>query len=121
MHLADKSQALVVVVAQLAASFLAAIALVAFGWVYAYSGLIGGLTATCANALFALIVFAHYRAQNPGKLVARFYGGELVKLAVTGFGFAASILWIDPLSVGALLGTYMFVVLVPALGTKFFN
>lgn len=121
MHLADKSQAFRVILAQLAVSILAAIVLTAVGRFFAFSALLGGLAATTANAVFAAKVFVHYKAQEPGKLLARFYGAELLKFAVTVLLFAAAILLFGQLSIGAMIGGYLLVALVPMAYTIFFN
>jgi ATP synthase protein I len=121
MQLADRSQAYRVISAQFTVSVLAALLLLPVGWVHAYSGLAGGAIAATANALFALAIFARYRAQEPGSLVARFYVAELLKLVVTGVLFAVAILWLESISIGALLGTFLLVAMVPALVTHFIN
>jgi ATP synthase protein I len=69
--------------------------------------------ATLANALFAYRIFVRYTAQEPGKLLARFYGAEILKLVLTGLLFAGVILWIKPLSVGALFGVFLLVQMMP--------
>lgn len=114
MHLADKRQAYRTVLAQLVTSLTAALLLLMVaGGVYAYSGLAGGLIATLGNVLFAYRIFVRYTAQEPGRLLARFYGAEILKLVLTGLLFAGVILWIKPLSVGALLGIFLLVQLMP--------
>ena len=119
MQLSDKGRANRLLLAQLAAALIATLLIWPFGWVHAYSGLLGGLIAMAANAYFAARIFAEYRAQDPARLVGRFYGAELQKLILTGLLFAAAILWITPLSVGALLGACLFVQLVPMLVSQF--
>lgn len=121
MRLADKSQAYQIVVVQLATSLIAGILLLTLGWVHAYSGFTGGVIAALANAYFAAKVFAHYRAQEPGKLVARFYSAELQKLILTGLLFAGVIILIKPLSAGALFGIFLLMQFVPMLVTHFVN
>jgi len=115
MFLADKSQAYRMIVGQLAAALLAALVLLTLGRVHAWSGLLGGVIATLGNAVFAVRVFSRYRAQEPAKLLGRFYGAELQKLVLTGFLFAGVIIWVEPLSAGALFGVYLLVQLVPLL------
>ncbi|MES9955568.1 MAG: ATP synthase subunit I [Sedimenticola sp.] len=121
MQLTDKSQAYRVILAQLATSFIAALALLAIGWVEAYSALAGGLTAVFANLVFAVVVFVRYQAQEPASMVARFYGAELLKLVVTGILFAAAIVWLEPLSIGALLGTFLLTAIGPVIVMNSFN
>jgi ATP synthase protein I len=120
IHLAEKGQAYRIILLQLAVALIAGLILLVFGWSQAYSGFIGGVIAALANGVFAYRVFAHYQAQEPGKLLARFYGGELLKLVVTGLLFAAAVLWLDALSMGALLGTYLLVAMMPMFISHFF-
>ncbi len=119
MQLADKSRAWRVVLAQLAASLLITLALLAVADRHALSALAGGVTAALSNGLFGVIVFSRYKAQQPGQLVARFYGAELAKLVITALSFALAMLWLKPISIGGLLGAYLAVSLAPALITHF--
>jgi ATP synthase protein I len=119
MHLADKRQAYRTLLAQLVTTLTAALLLLMVaGSVYAYSGLAGGLIATLTNAFFAYRIFVRYSAQEPGRLLARFYGAEILKLVLTGLLFAGVILWIKPLSVGALFGIFLLVQLVPIVAVQ---
>jgi F0F1-type ATP synthase assembly protein I len=86
-----------------------AIVLIPLGWVYAYSGALGGGIATISNALFARKVFGEYRAQNPGMVLASFVGAELQKIIVIALLFASAIIWLDVLSYATLFGSYLFV------------
>jgi len=80
----------------------------------ALSVLIGGGTAALANALFAFGVFGRYRAQDPGRLAARMYAAEILKLVLTIGLFAAAFILVKPLSPAALLGAFLVVHLLPA-------
>lgn len=87
-----------------------------FGRVVALSAFLGGFVALAANALFALWVFAPYRAQQPGSLLARFYAAEVLKLLLVGLAFAALFIWVRPLNVAALFVAFFVVqVLSPLL------
>ena len=122
MQLTDKRQAYRTLLAQLVTTLAAAlILLIAADHVLAYSGLAGGLIATTANAFFAYRVFVRYTAQEPGKLLARFYGAELLKLVLAGLLFAGAILWIKPLSVGALFGAFLLVQIMPIVIIQLFD
>ena len=120
MQLSGKSDAFRLIQAQFVAALLAALLLLPLGWVDIYSGLIGGMIAMLANAYFAARIFARYRAQDPARITGRFYGAELQKLILTGLLFAAAILWVRPLSIGALLGVFLFVQIVPMLVSHFY-
>ncbi|MCP4993324.1 MAG: hypothetical protein GY934_06010 [Gammaproteobacteria bacterium] len=113
MNRGFNNQALQTILMQLVVTVLAALILWIPGWVYAFSGLAGGIIATAANALFAAKIFARYRAQEPGKILARFYGAEVSRLLLTAMLFGAAIRWIDPLDIGALLGVFLLVHLTP--------
>lgn len=80
------------------------------------SALVGGMASLSGNLLFALWVFAPYRAQATGGLLSRFYLAELAKLTMIGLVFAAAIVWLKPLNVVALFGSFFVVqVLSPLL------
>ena len=115
MNLASARQAWWLVLFQLFVSLIVSLVLILFGWVHAWSGLVGGLIATAANAYFALRMFGHYRAQEPGDLLRRIYGAESQKLVLTGLLFAAAVLWVKPLSAGALFGVFLLVQMTPVL------
>lgn len=109
------------VLGQLSATLVAALLLLALGRVHAWSGLLGGLIASLGSGVLALRVFVRYRAQEPARLLARFYRAELYKLVLTGFLFAGVIIWVKPLSAGALFGVYLLVQLVPLLVSHFLD
>lgn len=96
-------------------TLLLAAGLTALGVEHGYSALIGGGAATIANGLFAYWAFKPYRAQQPGRIVARIYGAELLKIAFVTLIFVSAFLWLRPLSVMALLGCFLIVHLVPAV------
>jgi ATP synthase protein I len=121
VQLTDKSLAYRVILVQLVFTLLASALLLIIGWVHAYSGLAGGIIAVLATAFLTSRLFVRYRAQSPATLVARFYGAELQKLVLTGLLFAATILWLKPLSVGALFGVYLLVQIVPMLVSHLFD
>lgn len=76
---------------------------------------IGGLAATLGSALLAAWVFVPYRAQRPGRIVARFYSGELIRMLgiVVVFGLA---MWgLDDLNPVALMGAFLLVQVLPPL------
>lgn len=98
-----------IVLAQFVLTVIAAVLLFPFGLVYTYSGALGGGIATIGTTLFARKVFAEYRAQNPGMLLARFYGAEIQKIIVIAVLFASTIIWFDVLSYVTLFSSYLLV------------
>lgn len=117
MNLTSKHQALRIVLAQVATTVAAALALVLLGAEQAWSGLAGGLIATAGNALFMIRVFVPYRAQEPARLLGAFYGAELQKLALIAALFAGAVFWLQPISPAALFGIFLLVQMVPAIVT----
>ena len=121
MNLADRSQAYRLILGQVGVSLLAALLLQTMGQVVAWSGLLGGMIATLTSALFAARVFVSYRAQEPEKLLGRFFGAELQKFILTGLLFAGVIIWFEPLSMAALFGVYLLVQIVPVIVVHYFS
>ncbi|MES9855678.1 MAG: ATP synthase subunit I [Sedimenticola sp.] len=120
MQLTDRNQATrAVVVQSMVTVVVTVLLLIFFGWRPAYSGFAGGAIAVLGNAWFARRVFVHYRAQEPGRLLARFHTAELEKLIVTALFFAMAIVWINPLSPGALFGVFLLIQFVPMLAARF--
>lgn len=111
----DVRRAVRILVAQVITTMVVAVLATLFGFAAALYALIGGAIATLANALFAYWVFGRYRAQEPGRLVGQFYGGELIKLFFTGLAFAGVIIWLDPISPIALFGAFFAVQVLPPL------
>ena len=82
---------------------------VSAGWVSAYSVLIGGLISVIPGTLFASRVFK-YRGARAARLIAReVYRGEMLKLLVSGAGFALSFIYVQPLNVVALFSGFVLV------------
>ena len=99
---------------------LASVAIAIVVWIIqaqaGVSALVGGLASLTGNLVFAVWVFAPYKAQRPGGLLSRFYLAEIAKLVVIGLVFAAAINWLQPLNVVALFGSFFVVqVLSPLL------
>jgi ATP synthase protein I len=82
---------------------------------YLVSVLIGGLIATLANVIFALLIYTKYQAQNPERLAARMFGAELLKLLVIVAMFSATFYWVQTLNIGALIGAFLVVQITPPL------
>jgi len=116
MQLTGNSRIRHIISAQFGAAVLIALTLLLFNQLYAWSGLIGGLISASINGLTARQVFVPYRAQEPGAVLARMFGAEFRKLVLTGVLFAVVLTLVKPLSVGAMLGSYLFVqVVVPII------
>lgn len=112
----DRSRIERLLLIQLVVTAIAGIAIWLIWSDAAVSALVGGLASLAGSFVFAVWVFAPYRAQNPGGLLGRFYLAELAKLIIIGLVFAAAILWLKPLNVVALFGTFFVVqVLSPLL------
>lgn len=121
MQLTGNSQIRTLVLFQFGAGLAIGLLLLMFGKTVAFSGFAGGMIAALANGYFAYRSFAHYRAQEPGRVAQRMLGAEIQKLLLTGLMFAIAIITITPLSIGALLGGYLFIQLVVPLVVVFFQ
>ena len=115
MQQPDALQAKRVLVIQLAMTLILSAGTLPFGMSVALSVLIGAGVCLLANAIFAVWVFREYRAQEPGSLVMRFYGGEIIKLSVILGLFVAAFTMIEGLNLPALLIAYFAVQVLPAV------
>jgi ATP synthase protein I len=105
--------------AQLITTIVLSAALLFYDITIAYSSLTGGMTATLANAWFALKVFRIKPGETSESLLATFYVGEIYKFVLTGALFVIAFVLIKPLNVVALLGTFLVVHLTPAVASVF--
>lgn len=95
---------------------IAAIAIgLPFGTMAVVSAAIGAGACLLANWVFALRVFRRYRAQQPGELVLRMYGAEIVKIVLILALFSLAFATLEDLNLPALLGAYFAVQVLPAL------
>ncbi len=96
----------------LALAFLGAV-----GMLYAapvgLGAVIGGGAALTANAGFALGVFARYDAREPGRLAARMYVAEGVRIGFILLIFGLAFLCVRPLSLPALMVGFLLVQTLP--------
>jgi len=89
--------------------------LLPLGVTVSLSGFLGGAIAFVSSLLMFTLVFRHYRAQQPEKIVAKFYGAELAKLIFGIAAFALVVLNVQPLSFATLILVYFFMQVVPVL------
>ncbi len=115
MQQPDARQAKRVLVAQLVLTPLLTVAALAFGTSVALSALIGAATCLLANWVFAVLVFRQYRAQEPGMLLMRFYGAELLKLTLVLGLFATAFVAVEGLDLPALLIAYLTTQVLPTV------
>lgn len=102
-------------IAQFVVAGVAVLASLPLGFVALRSVAIGAGVCLIANLLFARRVFRQYRAQQPGELVLRMYGAEVLKIGLILALFALAFATIEPLNLPALLAAYAAVQIVPAL------
>ena len=122
MRQPDQRRIRLILLLQLLITLVVTLAALVAGMNAALSALLGGAIAALGNILFALWVFGPYRAQEPGNLLARFYGAEMLKLVLIALLFAVTFVWVKPLNVVALFGTFFLVqVLSPLLAHRFDN
>jgi ATP synthase protein I len=114
-HQRSRQQAFRFILTQLLATILLSAVLFFFDRVVAYSSLLGGLIATLANAWFAIKVFRVKPTVAAETLLTTFYVGEIYKFIFTGAMFIIAFVLIKPISVVALLVTYFFIHMTPAV------
>jgi ATP synthase protein I len=107
MHQADALQAKRVLKVQAILGSLAVVIALPFGGPVAVSALIGAGSCLLANALFAAWIFRGYRAQEPERLLLRFYGAEIAKLVLLLGLFAVAFLTWGGINIPALLAAYL--------------
>lgn len=115
MQQPDVLQAKRILALQAALVLILSAAALPFGLYVALSALIGGAVCLVANSIFAFWVFRQYRAQEPGSVLIRFYGAEIVKLSLILGLFAVAFAVIDGLNLPALLAAYFAVQVLPAV------
>ena len=115
MHHLDAHRARQILKAQLLTLVAVALVVLAIDVKLARDALIGGAAAAIGSALFAYWVFGRYRAQDPGQIVARFYGGEVLKIAAIVLVFAAAMKGLDDLNPVAMFGAFFVVQVLPPL------
>lgn len=102
-----------VLMAQLAAGLLAALALWLWrGPVAGYSGLCGGLIAWLPNLYFAHKAFRFGGARAAQAIVRSFYAGEAGKLILTAALFALTFAGVKPLEALSVFGVFVLAQLV---------
>ena len=115
MHNLDARRAKRLVVAQLITALIVAALAGLHGLHTARDALVGGSAAWLGSAVFAAWVFGNYRAQQPGRIVARFYGGELLKIITIVLVFAAAMRGLEDLNPIAVFGAFLIVQVLPPL------
>jgi len=115
MHNLDVRRAKSILVAQLVTMVVVAVVVLMIDPLSARDALIGGSAASLGTALFAVWVFGRYSASEPGRIVARFYGGELIKILAIVAVFAAAMKGLDDLNPVALFGAFLVVQVLPPL------
>lgn len=115
MQQPDALQARKVLKIQTILSLIIVVFAVPFGRSVALSVLIGSGSCLLANAMLAAWVFRAYRAQEPARLVMRFYGAEAAKITLILGLFVVAFVTFDDLNIPALLGAYFAVQVMPIL------
>jgi len=115
MQQPDVLQAKRVLVGQLVLTLLLVAAGSMLGASVALSVLIGAVVCLLASSVFAYWVFRQYRAQEPGSILMRFYGAEVIKLSLILGLFAIAFTTIKGLNLPALLTSYFAVQVLPAV------
>jgi ATP synthase protein I len=116
----DHLRAKQVLVTQVLLTMVLSAAALVVGPHIALSVLIGAGAGTLANGFFAFWVFRQYRAQEPERLVMRFFGAELAKIALLMSVFSLAFLALDSLNIPVLLTAFLLIqVIGPVVGSRF--
>ena len=115
MQQPDARQAKHILKYQLVLGLISAVVALPFGGPVAISVLIGAGTCLLANALLVAWMYREYRAQAPERLVLRFYGAEVAKIALVLGLFGGAVAVYDELNIPALLGSYLLTQVIPTL------
>jgi len=115
MQQPDVAQAKRVLLAQLALTLTLVAATLPAGMAVAVSVLIGAAVCLLASSVLAYWVFRQYRAQDPGSLVMRFYGAEIVKLSLVLGIFVIAFMTNEGLNLPSMLAAYVAVQVLPAV------
>ena len=118
-HQRSREQVFRFILTQLLATIILSAILLFFDRIVAYSSLTGGLIATLANAWLAIKVFRVKPTVAAETLLTSFYVGEIGKFVFTGVMFMIAFVLIKPISVVALLLTYLFIHIAPAVQNVF--
>ena len=118
---ASTAQVRRILVIQLFATILISAICLAFGWLYAWSSLAGGMTATLGNTYFAWKVFARQKEATAEQILVTYYGAEVGKVILTVMLFTAAIVMIKPLSMATLVVAYVLNYMIPLLASFFLN
>jgi ATP synthase protein I len=97
---------------QLALLLPAAVALLGWDAVVAYSALLGGLIQIIPQAWFARQAFRYAGARRVQSIVSAMYWGETGKVVLSAVLFTATFLLVSPLNVGALFSSFVIMILV---------
>ena len=109
-----------VLAAQLGFGLVLAVVLgVGFGYVAAYSALLGCLISAVPNAFLALRLSVPRRDPGAKSLVRAAYIGELGKLALTVLFFCIVFVTVRPLAAAPLFAGFIVTALVPLAGLLF--
>ncbi len=119
LNRASRRQVFQFIIVQVLLTLVLSAALLFFDRVVAYSSLMGGLIATLANAWFAVKVFRVKSIVTAEALLSTMYIGETFKLVFTGAMFVMAFVLVTPISIVALLLTYLFIHMTPAVHNVF--
>jgi ATP synthase protein I len=107
MHQADALRVKRILKVQALLGLVAVALALPFGGSVALSALIGSAACLLANALLAVSVFRGYSAQEPERILLRFYGAEVAKLALVVGLFGIAFVTVEDLNLPVLLGAYL--------------
>jgi len=115
MHQPDVLQVKGILLGQFILTFVLIAAALPFGVPVVLSVLVGAGVCLVASALFAFWIFRHYRAQDPGSIVMRFYGAEVIKLFLVLGLFTVAFTTSKGLNLPVVLAAYLAVQMLPPI------
>ncbi len=95
---------------------IAIILMLSIGRIAAYSAALGGIACILPNLLFVRLAFRYSATDSAGLAMRWLYIGEAIKIIVTVLIFALSLMWIKDLNIGAMLITYIVVLMLNIFG-----
>lgn len=114
-HQRSVKQAFNLIKTQFVVTLLVSALLLLIDVVIAYSAVTGGMIATTTSAWFAYKVFRVSPDSTAESMLASAYMGEIYKIILTGAFFICAFVLIKPVSAAALLITYFFIYMTPAM------
>ncbi|PCJ47641.1 MAG: ATP F0F1 synthase subunit I [Gammaproteobacteria bacterium] len=100
-----------ILVIQALIAIISALGFLLIDYKAAYSAFIGGMICLVPNLVFVIYAYRYGGARAAKKIASSFYRGEALKIMLTALLFAVTFIT-TPISIGPLMTTYVFCLLV---------